>query len=250
MHPPSGLRYILFIVSVLLLLPRSAFALPQRLQERNYTLPTRRCPTPCAGTTFQNESYVCGDPRLGPVELPKKFPLSTELATYARFGTLCPDEFLRKWAPPGDAGARYTYPPSNGFVLDTDGRPIMGNATLPVGAKLDRFGSEYGSFLSPLGAPYIQRALPPSNLNAAPGSDYPYNYHVYQVTKEFVVGMGPIAPWFEQPGMGTQYVAYSRVIDLVNGGYLRRLDESEYDEIHEYSNNYTPGPGGARGQVG
>jgi hypothetical protein len=30
---------------------------------------------------------------------------------------------------------------------------------------MDRFGSEYGSFVSPAGAPYMQRALPPSNLD-------------------------------------------------------------------------------------
>lgn len=131
-------------------------------------------------------------------------------------------------------------------MIDTESQPILGNATLAVGAKLDRFGSEYGTFLSPLGAPYIQRALPPSNLNAAPGANYPYNYHVYQVTKEFVVGMGPIAPWFEQPGAGTQYVAYSRVIDLIDGGFLRRLTEDEYDERHEYSDDYTPGPEATR----
>lgn len=122
----------------------------------------------------------------------------------------------------------------------------MGNATLPVGAKLDRFGSEYGSFLSPLGAPYIARALPPSNLNAEPGAQYPFNYHVYEVTKEFEVRMGPIAPWFEQPGMGTQYLADMPVLQLVEKGFLRRLNESEYDEAEEYSNNYTPGPGDAK----
>ena len=63
-----------------------------------------------------------------------------------------------------------------------------------MGMKLDRFGSEYGSFLSPAGAPYSQRALPPSNLDT-PTSDpsYPYNYHVYEVAKPFVVLSGPIA---------------------------------------------------------
>lgn len=107
--------------------------------------------------------------------------------------------------------------------------------------KLDRFGSEYGTFLAPLGAPYIERSLPPSNLNTFDGM-YPYNYHVYQVTNEFVVGLGPIAPWFEQPGMGTQFVTYTNVLGLIDDGYLRRLDESEYDEKVEYSNPYTPGP--------
>ena len=60
--------------------------------------------------------------------------------------------------------------------------------------RLDRFGSEYGAFLSPAGAPYSQRALPPSNLDT-PTSDlsYPYNYHVYEVVQPFTVLSGPIA---------------------------------------------------------
>ncbi|EAW16679.1 TNT domain-containing protein [Aspergillus fischeri NRRL 181] len=203
--------------------------------------PARCWPDPCAGITFQNDTYVCGDPRLGPVVPPRKFPLRNELRTYARFGALCPAEFLDKWASDVAPNGTYIYPPANGFVVDTGKHPILGNATLPVGMKLDRFGSEYGSFLAPLGAPYIERSLPPSNLNTFDGM-YPYNYHVYQVIKEFVVGLGPIAPWFEQPGMGTQFVTYTNVLGLINEGYLRRLNESEYDEKVEYSNPYTPGP--------
>ncbi|KAJ9303485.1 hypothetical protein DTO217A2_7075 [Paecilomyces variotii] len=235
-------HHAILLIGLLLSPAVLSFSLEGLPREGNWEV---RCPNACEGITFQNESYVCGDPRLGPVILPKKFPLSTELRMYARFGNICPKQFLEKWAP-GPSNAWYTYPPASGFVIDTENQPILGNATLPVGAKVDRFGSEYGSFLAPLGAPYIQRALPPSNLNAAPGADYPYNYHVYQVTKEFVVGMGPIAPWFEQPGAGTQYVTYDKVIDLINGGFLRRLTEDEYDERPEYSDDYTPGPGSAQ----
>lgn len=49
----------------------------------------------------------------------------------------------------------------------------MFNLTLPVGTFLDRFGSEYGAYMSPAGVPYAQRALPPTNLDAAPGAMYP-----------------------------------------------------------------------------
>lgn len=125
-----------------------------------------------------------------------------------------------------------------GYVSADNGNVILGNVSLPVGQKLDRFGSEYGSFLAPLGAPYIERSLPPSNLDTYDG-EYPYNYYVYEVTKSFVVGLGPIAPWFEQPGMGTQFLAYQSVKDLIAGGNLRRLAKDEYDEKIEYSNNYT-----------
>ncbi|KAL4911762.1 hypothetical protein BDW62DRAFT_217031 [Aspergillus aurantiobrunneus] len=130
---------------------------------------------------------------------------------------------------------------ANGYVVDDEGVTIISNVTLPVGQKLDRFGSEYGTFLAPLGAPYIERSLPPSNLDTYDGN-YPFNYHVYQVTREFVVGLGPIAPWFEQPGMGTQFVGYSNVLGLIEGGFLRSLNESEYDERVEYFDSYTDGP--------
>jgi hypothetical protein len=185
-------------------------------------------------------SYICGDRRLGPVIPPSKFPLSTELRTYARFGNLCPYEFLTKWAKGLGPDDKYNFPVKDGFVLNTDSNRISGNATLPVGQKLDRFGGEErGRFLSPLGAPYIERSLPPQNLDTVDGR-YPYDYHVYQVTKEFVVELGPIAPWFEQPGMGTQFVSSRTVIDLVNNGFLRRLSEEEYDDREDYSDDYSP----------
>jgi hypothetical protein len=122
--------------------------------------------------------------------LPTKLPLSSEVYAYDRLGGLCPEEFLKKWYNV----TGYIYPPQNGFQLNTANNPIEGNQTLAVGMKLDRFGSEYGSFLSPAGAPYSQRALPPSNLDT-PAADpsYPYNYHVYEVAQAFDVLSGPIA---------------------------------------------------------
>lgn len=62
------------------------------------------------------------------------------------------------------------------------------------------------------------------------------------MAKSFVVGLGPIAPWFEQPGMGTQFVTYTNVMGLLEGGYLKRLKPEDYDEAVEYSDGYTPGP--------
>ncbi|KAL4816756.1 hypothetical protein BDW67DRAFT_161484 [Aspergillus spinulosporus] len=233
----------MYLRNALLFLSAAApAAYAQRGQQENQALFPKRClPNPCEGITPINNTYVCGDPRLGPVQYPSKFPLRNELRTYARFGSLCPAEFLEKWATSVNTSGTYIYPPANGFVVDDEEAVIIGNVTLPVGQKLDRFGSEYGTFLAPLGAPYIERSLPPSNLITYDGN-YPFNYHVYQVEKEFVVGLGPIAPWFEQPGMGTQFVAYTNVLGLIEGGFLRRLNESEFDERVEYSNSYTEGP--------
>jgi hypothetical protein len=161
------------------------------------------------------------------------------MKTYARFGDLCPAEYLEKWT---DAQGQFIYPSQNGFALDIDGNPIMATATLPVGRKLDRFGSEFGNFLAPLGAPYIERSLPPRNLNHAPDGTRPYNYYVYEVLQPLDVVMGPIASWFEQPGLGTQFMTTGRVMDLIAQGYLRRLVGNEYDEKVEYSDDSTAPP--------
>lgn len=184
---------------------------------------------------------MCGDPRLGPVILPRlfKYPLNVELATYDRFGDLCPAEFLAKWAR--GPGGSFSRPPFNGFQLDVFGKPILANVTLPAGKKLDRFGSEMGTFLSPLGAPYIERSLPPSNLNTFVKS-HPFNYFVYEVLQPLVVQEGPVAAFYEQPGGGSQYVAPASVADLISGGFLTRLNKKLYDDPDDFSDNYTPGP--------
>jgi hypothetical protein len=78
--------------------------------------------------------------------------------------------------------------------------------------------------MGPLDAPYIQRALPPSNLNTNPSNPgYPYQYHIYNVTQPIVALAGPIAAWFGQPGQGTQYQFSVNILTMVNGGYLTRV---------------------------
>ncbi|CAI7570162.1 unnamed protein product [Penicillium crustosum] len=205
--------------------------------------PERCYPDPCKGVTYVNSTAVCGDPRLGPKDLPAFFPLSNELETYSRFGELCPFEFLEKWTVnASDPTAYWIYPDFDGFATTSENVSILGNITLNVGQKLDRFGSEYGKFLAPLGAPYIERSLPPSNLFAPPDSNFPYNYHVYEVTKAFDILLGPIAGWFEQPGFGSQLLAQSSVLDLLEGGFLKRLELKDYDEADEFSAGYQPAP--------
>lgn len=87
--------------------------------------------------------YICRDPRLGPKKLPRRFPLLSFVTDYDRFGGLTPGQFLAKWTDP--ASGWFVYPPQNGFQLDdASGKPILGNMTLQAGAKVDRFGSEYG----------------------------------------------------------------------------------------------------------
>ncbi|KAK0621692.1 hypothetical protein B0T17DRAFT_618108 [Bombardia bombarda] len=180
----------------------------------------------CNGTNYNEslvEQYVCGDSRLGPVKLPHRLPLDTVLDTYDRFGGLCPGAFLTAWFNPTTSW--WKYPPNDGFSSGNTGLLIQGNITLAAGVLIDRFGSEYGSFVSPAAAPYLQRALPPTNLNT-PGDDpsLPYNYRVYRVMQPIEVLAGPIAPWFGQPGQGVQYRLYTNVITLISQGFLSRED--------------------------
>ncbi|KAK7429153.1 hypothetical protein QQZ08_004368 [Neonectria magnoliae] len=171
-------------------------------------------------------SYVCRDSRLGPKVLPRKLPLGTLIADYDRFEGLTPGEFLKQWT---DAKGDYVYPPQNGFQLDQHGNAINGTMILQTGTFVDRFGSEYGSFVSAAAAPYSQRALPPSNLDTNPSSpDFPYSYHVYQVIKPLDVVGGPIAPWFGQPGLGAQFYTgeVGNIMALIEKGFLKREDAS------------------------
>jgi hypothetical protein len=147
----------------------NASLLPVSTRDATSDANTPQCPSYCAGT-LTNQSlihdYVCGDTRLGPKRLPTHLPLGSLLDIYDQFGSLCPGQFLAKWF--NSTSGYYNYPPVDGFQLNTAGSPIEGTITFPVGFLMDRFGSEYGSFVSPAGAPYMQRALPPSNLDTPP----------------------------------------------------------------------------------
>jgi hypothetical protein len=188
-----------------------------------YPMSTPACPDYCAGTAFNAslaDWYICGDSRLGPVLLPTLFPLSGLFGTYDRFGGLCPGDFLTKWFNPNTS--YYNYPPDNGFQLNTAGQPIMGEVTLPVGLLIDRFGSETGTFVSPEGAPYMQRALPPSNLDT-PKDDQRYVFLMmewrcaddlsedFRITTMFIMFRG-LSTLFRDPlrnGLGSPGKAYS-----------------------------------------
>ncbi|MGW1056538.1 TNT domain-containing protein [Micromonospora rubida] len=143
-----------------------------------------------------------GNPLLGPAALPGVPPVGPLLTGYQRIGGLTATEFLAQYGNATRTG--YVYPPASGFVLGPDGRPIKNQQTLLPGYRLDRFGFPGGAFLAPLGTPFSARSLPPSNLNTP--ADAPLsNYHVYCVIRPFPVDSGPIAPWFAQSGLGTQF---------------------------------------------
>ncbi len=139
-------------------------------------------------------------PQLGPKPLPRRGAVGRLLHGYQRFGPLDRDEFVAEFL---DAQQRFIYPPNDGFVTHgdvVDRHPVE----LQPRARLDRFGFPGGTFLAPLGATFGPRAMPPQSLNTPEGTPQA-NYHVYCVLKPFSVDAGPAAPWFGQPGLGTQY---------------------------------------------
>jgi hypothetical protein len=110
-----------------------------------------------------------------------------------------------------DKDGKPIYPPNNGF----DGTPT--NTTLQPGTKIDRYGGNPdGKFFSDPGTPFSNRAMP--------GSTPPSQYAVYEVLKPLNVQSGKIAPWFGQPGGGTQYLTEKEVTYLIEKGYLRKIN--------------------------
>ena len=150
----------------------------------------------------QTTKFYDNNPQLGPAQLPTDPPVGPLLAGYQRFGALTESQFLAQYTTGNPA--TYVYPPASGFVIAPDGKPIKQKQTLLAGYRLDRFGFAGGAFLAPLGTPFSSRSLTPQSLNT-PANAPLANYHVYCVLKPFAVDSGPIASWFAQPGMGSQF---------------------------------------------
>ncbi|WP_349677397.1 TNT domain-containing protein [Agaribacterium haliotis] len=92
-----------------------------------------------------------------------------------------------------------SWPPNRGFVY-------IKKETLQPGQRIDRFGEfedskgslqDFGGFVSPEGNSFSSRALPADTKHK------PYNS--YELLSPIEVDAGPAIPWFDEPGMGTQY---------------------------------------------
>lgn len=103
----------------------------------------------------------------------------------------------------------YNWPEDSGFANGS--KPM----TLQPGTLIDRYGPESGHFLSPEGTPFEQRALFPGTQMKG--------YSIYEVVKPLEVQGGEVAPWFNQPGGGTQYETSSSIESLIESGILRRI---------------------------
>jgi Tuberculosis necrotizing toxin len=179
-------------------------------------------------------AYFDGNSLLGPQTLPAGGPIAPIVRGYQRLAGLSEKQFLATYwdltANGGQGGWRY--PPDNGFLI-VSGHPVEFPSILWPGQEVDRFGSQYGSFLAPEDTPYAERALPPQSLDDFDPA-FTCNYHLYLVLKPFKAEAGPIAPGFGQPGLGLQYQlvssllagdpATANVMWLISNGYLRSLN--------------------------
>jgi Tuberculosis necrotizing toxin len=175
-------------------------------------------------------AFFEGNKILGPDRVPTEAPVGSFVKGYQRLGdqqkppmseAQWKSKFIGKNAKGEDV---LTWPDSkaypDGFDQDGQGKPDRHRFTLKPGTSLDRFGYAQGRFLAPVQASFGSRALPPNSLNTPNPYDPDYegkvrvanaiippsNYHVYCVQNAFDVDAGPIAPWFNQAGKGTQYV--------------------------------------------
>jgi hypothetical protein len=104
---------------------------------------------------------------------------------------------------------------------------IVPDAQLPAGTEIGRFGYPGGSYLAPDGTPFAELSLPPDSATK------PYfNYVVNDPTAlppGYHVEQSQVAPWFHQPGGGTQFRIIAppgkeaSVDALIESGYLREV---------------------------
>ena len=94
---------------------------------------------------------------------------------------------------------------------------IKENQTIIEGTVVDRYGNQYGRYVSPVGVPYEQRALP--------YIENPKAYHKYEVLKPIKnVTISEIAPAFEQEEGGIQYELPNTIDKLIKLQILKEIN--------------------------
>lgn len=127
----------------------------------------------------------------------------------------------------GERHTKWHWPNENkqGFLLSSGGDAISGYIDLGPGMLIDRFGHDDTTYFAPFGTPFAMRSLPPSSLND--------EYAVYKVKQRLLVKAGPIAPGFEQPGLGTQYIVEMKPEVLFKGEtWVRKLTAKEVGMLY------------------
>lgn len=109
--------------------------------------------------------------------------------------------------PDGQVVHKFDWPSNNGALGGENMR------TLQPKTVVTRYGSPEGNFASPQGTPFADRALPNSYSTKA--------FNSYEVIKPISVHESLARPWFNQPGMGTQWRFNNTIEWYLQNGYLK-----------------------------
>lgn len=138
--------------------------------------------------------------------------------TYASGENLTDAEYLAKYGEPGN----WKYPDLNtGEYAVAGTRKIV---DLPAGTKIDRYGSEWGGWLSPEGTPLTERALPLDTLATKEYKQYVTSGN--PLPAGWKIESSEVASWFGEKGGGIQYRILNEkgetgsVQELIRVGYL------------------------------
>lgn len=110
------------------------------------------------------------------------------------------------------APGHIVWPPHDGFA------PATLAVIIQPGALLDRFGDGAGTFFSPQGTGYRERALP----YVCRG----YTYATYRVVQPLPALLGTTSPWFGDPGGALQVKTTPCANQLVAMGVLQVVPHS------------------------
>lgn len=89
------------------------------------------------------------------------------------------------------------------------------------GSRLDRYGRPEGSFVALKGDSFPSRSLAPHSEKLP--------YYAYEVIDDLEVTTGKVAPWFDQPGGGTQIIKYRSngkaysIEELIKNKYIKQI---------------------------
>ena len=104
------------------------------------------------------------------------------------------------------------YAPNNGRINES----VLKNQTIKQGTIIDRYGSKYGNYTSPIGTSFEERALPYKENSWA--------YHKYEVINDINgITTSKIAPAFGQIGGGVQFELPDNVSCLIKNGFLKEI---------------------------
>ena len=106
------------------------------------------------------------------------------------------------------------WPENHGFVSST-----INKRTYKKNTIFDRFGDNKGEYLGNPKDSYEARSLAVHSKNA--------EHHYYRLLEDVEFTEGKIAPWFDQPGGGTQYLKYRPDGNLYS---IREMEKLEWIE--------------------